>query len=87
MVVSPTVVSRVWKSGAAVIVTSRTLLASNRWVRPSALRKTRSPVVAMTSFRSVMTVNRTNELDGVTNGSPWFGRSNGVSRLTHGSQR
>ena len=26
-------------------------------------------------------------LVGVTNGSPWLGRSNGVARLTHGSQR
>ena len=30
---------------------------------------------------------RTNVLDGVTNGSPWFGRSKAIRRLTHGSQR
>ncbi len=30
---------------------------------------------------------RTDRLVGVSNGSPWFGRSNGDRRLTHGSQR
>ncbi len=34
-----------------------------------------------------MTVRRTNGLLGVTNGSPWFGRVNGVALLTQGSQR
>jgi hypothetical protein len=30
---------------------------------------------------------RTRGLTGVTKGSPWFGRLNGVVRLTHGIQR
>ena len=66
---------------------SRTLRASYTLVRPSALVATRLPDVASTSFRVVTIVTRTDGLDGVTNGSPWFGRLNGVLRLTHGSQR
>ena len=46
-----------------------------------------SPVVAQRMRRSLMTVTRTRGLTGVTNGSPWFGRLNGVARLIQGSQR
>ena len=56
-------------------------------VRPSALSPVRSPVVAKVSLRSVTIRTWTDGLDGVTNGSPWFGRVNVVRRLTHGSQR
>ena len=64
---------------------SRTFVASNVVVRP--LFATGSPVEAMTSVRSVVIATLTWGLVGVTNGSPWFGRSNGTSRLTHGIQR
>jgi hypothetical protein len=64
---------------------SRTFVASNVWVSP--LVATRSPVDAMTSVRSVVIATRTRGLVGVMNGSPWLGRSNGTSRLTHGIQR
>ena len=45
------------------------------------------PVAATTSGRSVVSVRVTFGLTGVTNGSPWFGRSKGLARLTHGIQR
>ena len=83
--VEPTVVERVTKLGDAVIVKSRTLRASNVWIRPSVA--TFSPLVAKRSVRSGTIRTRTSGLVGVTNGSPRFGRSNGVLRLTHGSQR
>jgi hypothetical protein len=70
-----------------VIVTSRTFLASNHWIRPFEDAFTRSAVEAITSRRSVSTRSFTDGLTGVTNGSPWFGRLNGVSRLTQGIQR
>ena len=47
----------------------------------------RSAVDATTSRRSALMVTDTSGLTGVTNGSPWFGRVNGVARLTHGIQR
>ena len=64
---------------------SRTFSASQVEVRPSvAIRR---PLVASRSARSVVIRTRTDGLDTVTNGSPWFGRSNGVARLIQGSQR
>ena len=83
----PTYVVRVRKSGAAVIVTSRTLRASNVCVRPFADTDIRFAFTAKRSLRSVTILSCTSGLTGVTNGSPWFGRLNGVSRLTHGIQR
>jgi hypothetical protein len=62
-------------------------VASNTVVRPFALVDTGSPVVARSRRRSLVIVTRTSRLVGVTNGSPWFGRSNVTRRLTHGSQR
>ena len=62
-------------------------MAANVWVRPSALTAVRSPLVARTSLREVVILTRTERLVGVSNGSPWFGRSNAILRLTHGSQR
>src|SRR3954454_22353080 len=41
----------------------------------------------MSTGTSVTKVTRTNGLTGVTKGSPWLGRSNGVARETHGIQR
>ena len=35
----------------------------------------------------VAILTSTERLDGVSNGSPWFGRSKAILRLTHGSQR
>src|SRR6478736_859646 len=66
---------------------SRTLVAVNTWVSPSDEIEARAPVAAITTGTSVMYVTRTEGLTGVTNGSPWFGRSNGVRRETHGIQR
>ena len=77
----------VLKSVAAVTVKSRTSVAAKVWVRPSALTETRSPVVASTSFWVVTIRTLTDRLVGVSNGSPWLGRSNAMRRLTHGSQR
>jgi hypothetical protein len=85
--VPPTIRDAVRKSVAAVTVKSRTCSASKTWVRPSALMDTRSPVVARTSGRSVTILTRTDELVGVSNGSPWFGRSKAIRRLTQGNQR
>ena len=39
------------------------------------------------SGRSVISSTLTSRLETVTNGSPWFGRSNGTARLIHGIQR
>ncbi len=46
-----------------------------------------TPVVATTIGTSVCRRTLTCGLTGVTNGSPWLGRLNGVLRLTHGIQR
>ncbi len=56
-------------------------------MRPLLDWETTPAVEAMTSRRSVVTLTMTSGLTGVTNGSPWFGRVNGVVRLTHGIQR
>ena len=66
---------------------SRTFVAAKVCVRPSALTEVRSPVVARSSFREVTIRTLTERLDGVSNGSPWFGRSKAIFRLTQGSQR
>ena len=63
------------------------MVASNTWVSPSADTAVRVPVVATRIGRSVISVSRTCGLTGVTNGSPWLGRSNGVRLLTQGTQR
>ena len=68
-------------------VKSRTSLALNVWTRPSALTPVRSPVVASTSRWLVTIRTLTYGLVGVSNGSPWFGRSKAIRRLTQGSQR
>ncbi len=68
-------------------VKSRISVATNVWRRPSGLTDVRVPLVARTNRREVSIRTVTDRLDGVTNGSPWFGRSNGVRRLTHGNQR
>ena len=83
----PTRAVAVRKSVAAVTVKSRTWRASKVWERPSVLTATWSPLVARTSLRSLSMRTRTSGLTGVTNGSPWLGRVNGVARLIHGSQR
>jgi hypothetical protein len=70
-----------------VTVKSRTFVAVKVWVRRSALTAVRSPLVARTSFLDVVIVTRTERLVGVSNGSPWFGRSKAIFRLTQGSQR
>jgi hypothetical protein len=70
-----------------VTVKSRTSFAWKTCIRPSTEVEMRSPLVAMTSLRSVTIRTRTERLDGVSNGSPWFGRSKAIARLTHGNQR
>ena len=71
--------------GLAVTLKSRTSVATQVEVRPFVA--TRRPLVASRIVRSVVILTRTDGLVTVTNGSPWFGRSNGVARLIHGSQR
>jgi hypothetical protein len=66
-----------------VTVKSRTFVAAKVWVRPSALTEVRSPLVARTSGREVAILTTTERLDGVSNGSPWLGRSKAILRLTH----
>ena len=73
------------KSGAMTSATSRTSATSNDQAPPSSAGAT--PGEAMTIGRSVVTRTRTIGLVGVTNGSPWFGRSKGTARLTQGIQR
>ena len=85
--VSPTVASRIRKSDAAVTTKSRTLVARNVRVRPSAEAAIRSPVLAKVIGTSVWIRTVTRGLTGVTNGSPWLGRSNRRPRLIHGIQR
>ncbi len=63
------------------------MLALKVETRPSALTPVRSPVVASTSLRLEAMRTLTHVLVGVSNGSPWFGRSKAIRRLTHGSQR
>lgn len=68
-----------------MIAKSRTFEAVKVVVAPSVL--VGIPVVAYRSVRSAVTRTTTRGLVGVTKGSPKFGRSKGVRRDTHGSQR
>ncbi|MFN8630473.1 MAG: hypothetical protein U0838_09190 [Chloroflexota bacterium] len=82
-----TVAWRVVASRDAVAMKSRTFAARNSAVRPSAERETWRPVVAHRSGTSEVSTTWTAGLDGVTNGSPWLGRANGVAREIHGIHR
>ena len=70
-----------------MITKSRTLVARKVRVRPSAEAAIRSPVLAKVIGTSVWIRTVTRGLTGVTNGSPWLGRSNRRVRLIQGIQR